>query len=61
VHFLETGFTSEMDFIVAWYSATNSSLLSNSQFHFQGILVGTCLHQFFHWNQLEPVFSLVGG
>lgn len=63
VNFLETGYTSEMDLIVVWYSATNNCLLSNSQFHFQGILVvvcGVCTGSFTGIN-LNLSFPLVDG
>jgi hypothetical protein len=35
VHFLKTGFTSQMDFTVLQWSVTSSGLLCNNQFCFQ--------------------------
>jgi hypothetical protein len=35
VNFVDTGFTSMMDYIVVWYWATSNGLRSNSQFPFQ--------------------------
>jgi hypothetical protein len=34
--FVKTAFTSQRDFTVVLYSATNRGLHSNNQFHFQG-------------------------
>jgi hypothetical protein len=56
VDFVENGFTGRTDFIVTWYSVTNSGLRSNNRFRFQGVKEN-CIRESMCNILHQPVFS----